>query len=70
MMVSTLAFVLTGCSNPQEASEKNFEVSLQRFLDVSFPVCVFRQNFPIEIKIYNDGKVPLYDGMTKLGLLT
>ena len=27
-MVSTLALVLMGCSNPQEASEKNFEVSL------------------------------------------
>lgn len=69
-MTITLAFVLIGCSDPQKASEENFEVSIQRFLDASFPLCVFRQNFPIEIKIYSDGKVPIYDGMTKLGLLT
>lgn len=69
-MPITLALVLIGCSDPQEASEKNFEVSLQRFLDASFPVCVIRQNFPTEIKIYGDGTVPIYEEMTKLGLLT
>ena len=69
-MAIIYAFVLICCSDPQDASEKNFKVSIQRFLDVSFPICVIKQKFPLEIKIYGDGKAPLYEQMTKLGLLT
>ena len=71
IFLTLLVVALIGCSNPKEASEKNFEVAIQRFLDAGFPVCVINQNFPVDnigFSFHNNFEV--FDEMTKLGLLS
>lgn len=70
ILATLLALALIGCSDPKEASEKNFEASIQRFLDSGFPVCVIRQNFPVDSSGYSfHNNFKVFDEMTKVGLL-
>ena len=66
----TLCLVITGCGDVKEASEKNFEVSIQRYLDASFPTCFFSHTFPADTNGFSIGNNnEMYEELTKLGLL-
>lgn len=46
LAIPALILVLTGCSDPKEASEKNFKIAIQSYLDSAYPRCYFVSNFP------------------------
>lgn len=37
---------MTGCSDPKAATEKNFKVAMQSYLDTAYPRCYVSQSFP------------------------
>jgi Prokaryotic membrane lipoprotein lipid attachment site len=71
ILITTLALILAGCGDPKQASEKNFEVAIQQYLDKSYPACVIRDRFPSDpfaLDIFHHE--PIYVEMEKMGLLT
>ena len=41
-----VAVLLTACSDPKAANEKNFKIAIQKRLDQAYPTCYINANFP------------------------
>lgn len=71
IIITSLLLSLAACGNPKEASEKNFEVAIQAFLDKGFPACLIVDKFPTDPNGWDlGGKRAIYAEMEKMGLLT
>lgn len=66
----TLITSLAGCSNPQDANEANFKVSIQAYLDATFPKCVVKTELPVELPVAKWGNVAALTALADVGLLT
>jgi hypothetical protein len=65
-----LSVFMTGCSDPKAATEKNFIVAIQSFLDTTYPKCYFNEKFPATIPDFNlRGEKAIFEAMVKVGLL-
>jgi hypothetical protein len=63
------AIALVGCSDHKAASEKNFTVAIQSYLDTAYPKCYFVHNFPATDDFDIGGNRPALGALTKVGLL-
>lgn len=61
--------VLAGCSDPKAASEKNFKVAAQAYLDTIYPKCYVIQNFPITKDYYQGDTRNSLIALAKAGLV-
>lgn len=73
LILAVVAALVAGCSDPKAATEKNFKVAMQSYLDTAYPKCYILQKFPttaqfIEKKGAQQEKETLKT-LTKAGLL-
>lgn len=66
-----LAIVISGCSNPKDASNANFKQAIQTYLNTEYPKCYFYGNYPtksVELD-FGDGNAILH-ALARAGLLS
>ena len=64
------ALSLSGCNDPKDASESNFKIAAQQYLDTVYPVCYFESNFPVKTDGYHFNNLPeILHVMSEKGLL-
>lgn len=62
---------LAGCSDPKSASEKNFKVAVQSYLDSEYPHCYVTRNFPaVKADFDFRHENETLEALTKAGLLS
>lgn len=46
VLIVVVAVLVTACSDPKAANEKNFKIAIQKPLDKAYPRCYIKTNFP------------------------
>jgi hypothetical protein len=69
-VVIAVAMLLVACSDPKAASEKNFKVAVQKYLEVAYPKCYLFANFPETFDWDLTNLRPKLDAMVKIGLVS
>ncbi len=72
MLVTTtmLTALLAGCADPKAASESNFKVAIQNYLDHEYPHCFYSAEFPIEQNLLFGQPPKFLDNLAQEGLIT
>ncbi|MCM5681819.1 hypothetical protein M8A51_20015 [Schlegelella sp. S2-27] len=68
-LAAAAASLVTGCSDPKAASEKNFEAAIQSYLDTAYPKCYFNRQFPTTNEFDIGGSTAVLQAMARAGLL-
>lgn len=70
--ISTVAVLvaLSGCSDPKAASEKNFKIAAQAYLDSVYPKCYHTETFPVTRDYIEGEKRNVLPALVKAGLLS
>lgn len=67
----TAAILVSGCSDPKAANEKNFKIAIQERLDTFYPKCYVKANFPATLSEVDPyGKKPAFTALAAAGLLS
>ena len=62
---------VAGCSDPKAASEKNFKVAVQNYLNTAYPRCYVVRNFPTDKDEWNFNRAnDTLEALAKSGLLS
>lgn len=62
---------ISACSNPKDATESNFKLAVQKYLDTEYPKCYFSGNFPAKTKDWDiTGENATMKALAKAGLLS
>ncbi|WP_194722387.1 hypothetical protein [Noviherbaspirillum malthae] len=67
---AVLIVALTGCSDPKQASDKNFKAAIQEYLNTAYPKCYFNEKFPVQIDTDSFGRRAALQSLAKAGLLS
>ena len=71
IFIPVLLLALSGCADPKAASEKNFKVAMQHYLDSAYPRCYFASNFPVKKSDWDIGGAnATLAALEKAGLLS
>lgn len=65
-----VAVLVTACSDPKAASEKNFKIAIQKSLDAAYPKCFVKATFPKAIDNHYDFALKEFNVLTAAGLLS
>jgi hypothetical protein len=67
-----LVAVVSACSNPQDATEKNFKAAIQSYLNAEYPKCYFHGNFPTELSDFgfDKNKYNIFHALAEAKLLS
>ncbi len=52
-LLAAIATLLTACSDPKAANEKNFKAAIQNYLDGAYPQCYFTGDFPAIVPMFD-----------------
>lgn len=67
----TVAVLVTACSDPKAANEKNFKVAVQKDLDAVYPKCYLKNNFPATVHDYEFlGTKASFKALVSAGMLS
>jgi hypothetical protein len=62
--------IVAGCADPKAATETNFRVALQHYLNTAYPRCYYTENFPVTRNMHVGDRHAILDSLTKVGLLS
>lgn len=66
-----VAVMVSGCSDPKAANEKNFKIAIQKTLDAEFPKCYITANFPATVAGFDvNNHKAIFPALVKAGLLS
>lgn len=70
IILIAVAVLLTACSDPKAASEKNFKLAIQKKLDEAPPTCYVIANFPGAIRDFLDNDKLSFKALVDAGMLS
>lgn len=70
LFIAVIATLISGCSDPKAANEKNFKAAIQNYLDTAYPKCYVTMNFPKVIAYEVGGTETTLRALVKVGLLS
>jgi len=62
--------VVAGCADPKAATETNFRVALQHYLNTAYPKCYYTENFPVTRNLHVGDTQAILESLVKVGLLS
>lgn len=70
ILITVFATLVSGCSDPKAANEKNFKAAIQNYLDTAYPKCYVATNFPTTTEYDVDRTTVKLRALVKVGLLS
>lgn len=68
-LAASMAFLISGCSDPKIPNEKNFAVAVQAYLDTTYPKCYLITQFPTTVEWDVGGMKTKLRALAKAGLV-